>query len=130
MRLMNLASILGLLLVLGIAFSFEITHSAPSPTLPTGKIMGVILDANNARVVDATIKIEGGKIKRIVHSSDQGKFEISLPTGGYELTVEASGFRRFIFSPLEVKPNQSEMINIHLEIAPPPGLTPAFSRGV
>ncbi len=89
--------------------------------------MGVLLDANDARVVNATVKIDGGKIKRKVKSGQEGEFEIWLPAGNYQITVEANGFRRFVYSPLKVKPDETEMINIHLKVAEPRGLVPAIS---
>src|SRR5260370_40782030 len=89
-----------------------------------GRIKGAILDINHARVVNAIVRVNGGEIKRSLRSNDEGQFEISLPAGSYQVTVEANGFRRFVYSSLRVKPDQTEMINIHLEEAAPKGLTP------
>src|SRR6266498_4550974 len=91
----------------------------------TGKIKGTILDANDARVVNAVVRIYGGETKRGLKSNSEGQFEISLPAGYYESTVEANSFRRFVYSSLKVQPGQTEMINIHLDVAPPKGLVPA-----
>jgi hypothetical protein len=90
-----------------------------------GKIKGAILDVNYARVVNAIVRVNGGEIKRSLRSNGEGQFEISLPAGDYELTVEANGFRRFVYSSLKVQPNEIELINIHLDVADPKGLTPA-----
>jgi hypothetical protein len=83
----------------------------------TGKIMGLILDANDSRVINATVRIASPKIKREIQSGQEGEFEVEMPAGSYQITVEANGFRRFVYSPFKVKPNVSEMINIHLEVA-------------
>lgn len=111
------------------ALSPEASRWSSSAEHPRGRVTGVILDANDARVVDATVRIESGKIKRKIKSDQAGKFEIWLPAGSYRMTVEANGFRRFVSSPLVVKPHETEKINIHLEVAVPPGLVPAFSTG-
>lgn len=84
----------------------------------TGKIKGAILDVNYARVVNAIVRVNGGEIRRSLRSNGDGQFEISLPAGSYEVTVEANGFRRFVYSSLKVQPDETEMINIHLEVAP------------
>lgn len=91
----------------------------------SGKIKGAILDVNYARVANAIVRVNGGEIKRSVRSNDEGQFEISLPAGSYEVVVEANGFRRFVYSSFRVKPDETEMINIHLEVAAPKGLVPA-----
>ena len=83
----------------------------------TGKIQGVLLDINYARIVGATITIEGGQLKRELRSGVEGDFEIELPAGSYLIKVEANGFRKFEISPFKVKANVTEIINIHMEVA-------------
>jgi len=82
----------------------------------TGKIQGVVLDANDARIVGATITIENDQFRRELKSGEEGDFEVAIPAGVYQIKAEAHGFRRFELSPLKVKPNVSEMINIHMEV--------------
>ena len=77
------------LLVVGFPFVEASSRSG------TGKIKGAILDINYARVVNAIVRVKGGEIRRSLKSNDEGQFEISLPAGSYEVTVEANGFRRF-----------------------------------
>jgi len=96
-----------------------------SPKSDNGKIKGAILDVNYARVANAIVRINGGEIKRSLRSNDEGQFKISLPAGSYEVIVEANGFRRFVYSSFKVKPDETEMINIHLEVAALRGLVPA-----
>jgi uncharacterized membrane protein len=115
-------SVAALLLVTGtLLLGINDTSSASSP----GKIKGVILDVNDARVVNAIIKVEGDELKRLLKSDDKGQFEISLPPGAYQITIEANGFRRFVYSSLKVKADQTEMINIHVEVATLKVLVPA-----
>ena len=111
--------IVALLIVVGF-LSVEASSSSGH-----GKIKGAILDINYARVVNAMVRVNGGEIKRSLRSNDEGQFEISLPAGNYEVTVEANGFREFVYSSLKVQTDETEMINIHLTETAPKGLTPA-----
>jgi len=83
-------------------------------------ISGVVLDANNARIVDTVIKIENAKFRRRVKSDDEGSFRIELPPGDYRITAEHSGFKRFEFSPFRAKAGVCELVNIHMEVETPP----------
>ena len=119
MRSAKLRRLATVLLVVGVLFV-----EAPSKNA-SGKIKGAILDVNYARVANAIVRVSGGEIKRSLRSNDEGQFEISLPAGNYEVSVEANGFRRFLYSSLKVQPNETEMINIHLDVAAPKVLAPA-----
>ena len=83
-----------------------------------GKIQGVVLDANDARIVGAIITIENGRFRRELKSGEEGDFEVALPAGVYQIKAEARGFRNFELSPLTVKANVSELIHIHMEVGP------------
>ena len=89
----------------------------PVSSQETGKIQGVVLDVNDARIMGAAIVIENGGIKRELKSSSEGDFETRLPAGTYQISVKANGFRKFELSPFKVKANVTEMINIHMEVA-------------
>jgi uncharacterized membrane protein len=81
-----------------------------------GKIIGVVLDANNARIVGATIKIENARFNRELQSGEEGNFEVELPAGTYQITVEKHGFQRFELSPFRVNANVCELVNVHMEV--------------
>lgn len=87
----------------------------------TSKIIGVVLDANNARIASASIKIENARFSREVQSGEEGDFEFELPAGTYHITVEKDGFRRFELSDFQAKAKSRERIKIHLEVMPPVG---------
>ena len=82
-------------------------------------ISGVVLDANNARVVDTIVKIENAKVRRQVKSDDEGKFRVELPPGDYQITAEHRGFKKFEFSPFRAKPDVCELVNIHMVVESP-----------
>ena len=79
-------------------------------------ITGVVLDTNNARIVDTLVKIENAKIRQHVKSDDEGRFQIELPAGDYQITAEHHGFKRFEFSPFRAQPGACELVNIHMEV--------------
>jgi hypothetical protein len=78
-----------------------------------------VIDVNSSRVVGATISIENAELKKVAKSNDEGRFEIELPAGTYQLTVEQQGFKKFQFSSFRVGVETCELVNIHLEVAPP-----------
>jgi hypothetical protein len=100
--------------------------SAASPRV--GRIKGMVLDVNKARVVSAVVIVQGGDVKRRVMSNDEGRFEISLPPGSYQITVKASGFREFSSPLLRVEPGKSRAFDIHLIVEAPRGLAPAMAQ--
>jgi hypothetical protein len=113
MKSVKLLSFISLVLVIAMV---SIVDATALPKQGDGKIKGAILDVNDARVANASITIEGNKIKRVVKSDDQGQFEISLPPGRYQVTVKANGFRRFVYSSLTTHANETEVINVHVVV--------------
>jgi hypothetical protein len=81
-----------------------------------GKIVGTLLDAYDARVAHAPVRVESAKFKWEGESDEAGDFSAAVPAGSYRIYVNANGFRRFESAFLKVKANTSEMVNIHLEI--------------
>ena len=95
---------------------------ARTSNLQTGKIIGVVLDANNARIVGAAIKIKNAQFYREAQSGAEGEFAFELPAGVYQITVEQPGFRRFKLSSFRVQAHVRELVNIHMEVKEPRGL--------
>jgi len=98
--------------------------STASPRM--GRIKGIVLDVNKARVVNADIIVRSGDVKRKIMSNDEGRFEISLPPGSYQITVRANGFRQFTSPILRVESGKSRAFDIHLTVETPRGLAPAL----
>src|SRR5437773_10037741 len=67
------------------------------------KLKGVLLDPQDARIVRATVTLENDKLKRQVYSNEEGGFEVQLPIGVYQLTVESNGFTKLLMTSLQVK---------------------------
>lgn len=85
----------------------------------TGRITGIVVDPNDARVVGAYITIENSEYKRTRRSNSEGKFELRVPSGAYNITVEQSGFKKFRLRDVRVGTETHELGNIKLEVAPP-----------
>ena len=96
--------------------------SAHAPNLQTGKIIGSVLDANNARIVGATIKVRQQRFKREVRSDEEGEFTVELPAGVYQITVEQPGFRRFELPSYRVEANVSAVLTVQMKVKEPRGL--------
>jgi hypothetical protein len=125
MKSVKLLSLVFCLLILSAGLVAAPVSSAPSPEEMIGKLKGMLLDVNGARVVKAVVKVEGGKVKRRMKSGLEGEFEFELPPGSYRITVAAEGFRRYASSRLEVRSGETKAVTISLRVAEPPGLVPA-----
>ncbi len=113
-----------LLLALGAAAQTERKTSTPERR-DVGKIKGVVVDKNDARVVGATVSIGNAKSRRVVETNEEGEFEAELPAGVYRVRVKANGFRQFVLSPFEVEPGVTRTIDVRLKVATSYGLVPA-----
>jgi uncharacterized membrane protein len=123
MKMLKINSIALLTIALvAIVFTEHPRSFAHTQEVQMSKIIGVVLDKNNARIAGATIKIKSAQFNRHLQSSDEGMFEIELPAGEYRITVEQEGFRKFELSPFRVNAGVSELLSIHMEVKPPRGL--------
>ena len=97
----------GLVLVILSLFS---SASVLGQGIVTGMISGTVLDAQGASVAGATVQaVLGATGAKFSDKSDsQGYFELKgLPIGLYNLTIEASGFRRLQLSNVVVETGRS-----------------------
>ena len=99
-----------------LALTFVPIHQGiASPGQDSVKVSGVLLDPQDARVVSATIIFRNKSFNRKAYLNDGGVFEIRLPVGTYEFTVESHGFKTFRVESLEVKTEGIEGMTIQLE---------------
>lgn len=101
------------------------TTAAPRSKLRPGKIKGQVVDINKARVFNALVIVDGVETHRRLVTDENGEFEILLPPGIYQISVDANGFRRFISAENEVKAGKTRTIQIQLKVAPGAMLVPA-----
>ena len=117
MRVMSLRILL-ILLQVGITALPCLTNARVEN--PNSRITGVVLDRNDARVVNAMITIKNDGFVRRVRSDDEGRFELELPAGSYEISVEQPGFKTYKRS-LRAEADAAAQLNIHLAVDPPRG---------
>ncbi len=82
-------------------------------------LSGTVTDPNGAVVSGATVQAKGigTGISRTVTTSGDGVYRfIGLPPGEYEITAEASAFRKVVISPVRLTVGQSADLTIKLEV--------------
>lgn len=84
----------------------------------TGRVAGLVVDVNDARIVGARITLENAEVKRTRRSDDEGRFDVEVPAGTYQITVEQPGFKKFQLPEFRVGTDVSEL-NVRMEVAPP-----------
>ncbi len=102
----------GLLLL----FLFASTASAQ---FDTGRIAGFVRDASNAGVpgVSVTIENEANRDRRTTVTDSSGFYTVpDLPVGSYSVTVELTGFKRFVKSGVKVSSAAQLAIDVGLEV--------------
>ncbi len=91
MKLLKYTGFTLLFLALSLVLNTELVAVSAS-SAPTGKLAGLILDANEAVVPAAKITVEGKRFKREIITTEDGSFEIELPEGKYKIKVEHDWF--------------------------------------
>src|SRR4030095_3192564 len=107
-----LASVFGLPL-------FSNSKALSQVTAASSRIAGIVLDANDARIVNASIKVQNANFTRRLRSNDEGMFELELPPGVYQIIAEQPGFKKFQLASFEVKAGAKDLLKIHMEVDTP-----------
>ena len=103
------------------------TGNAATPKDHWGKVKGVITDVNKSRVVNALVTVEGNNSRRRLVTNGEGKFEVTLPSGKYLISVDANGFRQYVSPEFELKAGKTRKLDIELHVTKTVGLVPASS---
>jgi hypothetical protein len=85
------------------------------PQSEPGKLVGMIVDPNGARIATAKILLTSRRLSRDVLVNEEGFFQIDLPQGRYRVTITANGFRtarRNVF----IKSNAVTSLNARLAV--------------
>jgi hypothetical protein len=81
----------------------------------TVKVKGVLLDFQDARVTRATVTFKNEILDRKTYPNDEGVFEIRLPIGTYEFSVQSYGFKTYKIESLEIKADGMGELKVELE---------------
>jgi hypothetical protein len=85
----------------------------------TGSVAGTVTDPNGAVVKGATVTITNSDTKlavRTVNTGDDGQFSVPLlPSGTYDIVVEAQGFKKHVDAAVKVQVNERRTVDVALE---------------
>src|SRR5438128_11872354 len=90
-----------------------------SAQVTAGSISGIVTDAGQAVVQNATVHIsnEGTGVSRTVKTDETGHFVFTnLLPAVYELTVSASGFKAAVQKGLQLQVNQNLRADVELQV--------------
>ncbi|MGH9937208.1 MAG: carboxypeptidase regulatory-like domain-containing protein, partial [Blastocatellia bacterium] len=86
----------------------------------TGAIQGTVTDPRGAVVPNATATLTNaalGLTRRTTTQSDGAySFPLVQPAGGYQVTVEAPGFQRKVFTEIVARVTETAVVNIQLSV--------------
>jgi hypothetical protein len=85
----------------------------------TGRIIGTVTDPSGAPIQGAKVTAENvaTHISTDAHSDKDGLYQIlSLPIGNYHVTIEAAGFREYVFDSQKLEIAQSLRLDAKLEL--------------
>lgn len=114
-RKISLALLVFALVCLSLSPSFINARPLPEKQ-KQGRVSGVVLDVNDARVAGAKITFMRDPDTREVLTDEAGQFDVQLPAGAYRFTVSANGFCKFEREGLIITSGTTELINVHLEV--------------
>src|SRR5215471_13319536 len=86
---------------------------------PTATLVGRVTDATHSAIVDAEIKMHNLNTNQVRtgRSDGSGQYTISnLAPGIYEVTIDRAGFKQLREANLELKADQTERLDAHLEV--------------
>jgi Carboxypeptidase regulatory-like domain len=116
-RWLRLIEAMGIFRISSFLLSVVLVASVPAQHLKRneGRITGALLDARcKTGVAKAAITIRGTKLKRKLKSNTEGNFEISLPPGTYQITIEKYGFKRYIVNDVKVGADTEFPVTVHM----------------
>lgn len=102
-------------LVLGVLFVAS-TYSVTAQT--TGSISGQVKDEKQAVIPNATVTLRSviTNSTRTAQTDDEGRYRFTnMPVGDYELTVEVSGFAKFVQTGITLVLNQQATVDMTMK---------------
>lgn len=85
----------------------------------TGKFKGVIVDQHDSVIMTATITVTSkGRRWVLKPRLTDGRFEVELPAGRYDIQVEAYQFQTVKLKKIQVKPGSETEQKVMLKVLP------------
>jgi hypothetical protein len=82
-------------------------------------VSGVIVDWQDARIVNASIRIEAKNFRRELNSDQSGEFNVVLPIGIYRISVSHPVFKTFVIKKLKVSGSGMSRLRVMLRVKTP-----------
>ena len=93
--------------------------SSPGHDTTMSSLVGTVIDKNDARIAGAVIRIENASYRKELQTDDNGVFQLELPAGSYRITVEMSGFKRYVIPSFRTDSQIGSRITIRMKVRPP-----------
>jgi hypothetical protein len=104
------------------AIAIAATLALGQAQVSTADLSGTVADPNGAVVAGATVTARNtatGVTRNVTTGTDGTYSLIGLPPGDYEITAEASTFKKVVISPVRLTVGQSAELGIRMEIGTP-----------
>ena len=82
------------------------------------EVKGVIVDWQDARIIDVSIIIEGKNFRRSLVSDGNGEFRTLLAAGTYKVSVNHPAFKTDVIKKLKVSEAGTSALKVQLKIKP------------
>ncbi len=102
-----------------VVFVLAITLTSIHAAETTATVSGTVQDSSGAVVANAPVTLTnvGTNISKSIHTGSDGSYLFTLvPIGTYQLTVQQSGFRKYVRDGIILNVNQNAKVNITLVI--------------
>ncbi|MBP6002017.1 MAG: carboxypeptidase regulatory-like domain-containing protein [Pyrinomonadaceae bacterium] len=112
------AAVTHILLFMAAIMVFSVAAMAQAQAT-AADLSGTVVDPSGAVVAGATVSAKnvGTNTTRTVVSGPDGDYQfIGLPPGEYEITAQASSFKRVVISPVKLTVGQSASLQIKMEV--------------
>ena len=115
MRFINFtAAFILLISAISVTATRPLAQSGQIPSAEPGKLTGMVVDPNEARINGAMIVIEKKGFRRELVADEEGFFQVSVPAGMYVVTAKSYGFQPVSRRRVYVKANSVRAINFKL----------------
>lgn len=111
-------ALITVILALAVCLSASpVTNAGAHLQRATGKLKGIVVDWQYARVLNTKIILEGRSFKKEVAVDAEGAYEAEVPAGSYLVKAESAGFRQYRLM-FDVAPGEAKTLNIMLKVLP------------
>lgn len=116
---LRFSAIFGKFLIFTAVLFLGVSAAMAQAQASTADLVGTVTDPNGAVVAGASVTAKSAStgISRTVTANDAGEYKIlGLPPGDYEVSAEASTFKKTVISPVKLTVGQSADLTIKVEI--------------